>query len=303
MSYDKVNRKSFPGTGIQARGGEHFPIREVNADGSVLPVFVSPMLAELPGVSHCFTTREGGVSEGIFRSLNLSFRRGDETERVEENYRRVASAFGAAPDRIVCTDQTHTANIRVATEADAGKGVTKPRDYTDVDGLVTNVPGLILGVFVADCVPVLLADPATGAVGAVHSGWRGTAAQIGAGAVRLMEEQYGTRAEDLICAVGPSICRDCYEVSEDVAVQFEDVFAERSGEAVFYKGKSPEGEPKYLVDLWQANRIVLEEAGVLPEHISVTDVCTACNCRLLFSHRASHGRRGNLGAFIMREHK
>ena len=278
-----------------------------------LPGFLSPRLLEA-GAKHLFTTRDGGVSEGIFESLNFSFSRGDDPERVRENYRRTAAAFGLLPDRIVCTDQTHTANIRIVTEADAGKGVTRPRDYTDTDGLVTDVPDLILGVFVADCVPVLLYDPVHKAAGAVHSGWRGTVQRIGQHAVRMMSERYGTDPKELICAIGPSICGECYEVSEDVAQRFADLFgeeaagdqpaAERTGEeagnqppVVRYKGIR-EGERKYLVDLWEANRRILTETGVDPGHIDVLGVCTCCNPALLFSHRASRGKRGNLGAFI-----
>ena len=301
MIYNKINRKTA--RNADGSAGECFPIREIPAGSGALPVLVSPLMEQVPGIRHFFTTREGGVSEGILRSLNLSFSRGDEKSNVDENFRRVAAAFDTTPAHIVSTDQTHTANIRVVTAEDAGKGVVRPRDYTDVDGLITMEEGLILGVYVADCVPVLIADPVTGAIGAVHSGWRGTVAGIGAAAVRMMKELYGTKPENLICAVGPSICRDCYEVSEDVAQRFEETLAERAGEAVFFKGISSEGERKYLVDLWQANRIVLEKEGVLPRHISVTDVCTACNADLLFSHRASAGKRGNLGAFIMREHK
>ena len=293
--YDDIRRKA---------AADPFPVRLLPVEeGRALPVLVSPLLESVPGILHCFTTREGGVSEGIFQSLNLSFNRGDQRACVEENFRRVAAVFGTTPDRIVSTDQTHTANIRIVTEVDAGKGVVRPRDYTDVDGLITNVPGLILGVYVADCVPVLLADPVTGTVGAVHSGWRGTAAGIAGRAVEMMEDRFGVRAEDLVCAIGPSICKDCYEVSEDVARCFEKRLGKRAAEAVSYKGKTPDGERKFLADLWQANRIVLEEAGVRPAHISVTDVCTSCNREFLFSHRGSKGKRGNLGAFIMQRHK
>ena len=304
---------------------EGFRLRMAGEGRDALPVLVSPLMENVPGVRHCFTTRGGGVSKGIFESLNLSFARGDEEACVHENFRRAAAAFGKTPDRIVSTHQTHTANIRIASEADAGKGVTRPRDYEDVDGLVTDVPGLILGVYVADCVPVMLADPVRHAIGIVHSGWRGTAAGIGAEAVRLMSRQYGSKPEDLIAAVGPSICRSCYEVSGDVAEAFYARLGGRAGEAVFPKAGKAHGDKKctgdaaaaalpdekaqmeaggeksgkYLVDLWAANRIILENEGLLPDRISVTDICTSCNSRLLFSHRASHGKRGNLGAFMM----
>ncbi len=262
-------------------------------NGSKLPLFHYPLLEQTGIVRHCFTTRCGGVSEGMFSTLNLSFSRGDVKEDVEENYRRIAEAMGTDCEHLVCSDQTHTTNIRVVTESDAGKGIIRPRDYTDVDGLITNVPGLTLVTFYADCVPLYFVDPVHHAIGLSHSGWRGTVARMGKCTLEAMYREYGTEASDVYCAVGPSICQDCYEVSEDVAVQFEDAFSGRVSEMLINKGNG-----KYQLDLWKANEIVLLEAGVKPEHLAVTDVCTCCNPELLFSHRASHGKRGNLGAFL-----
>ena len=262
-------------------------------NGGELPLFHYPLLDQTGIVRHCFTTRCGGVSEGMFSTLNLSFSRGDIKEDVEENYRRIAEAMGTDCEHLVCSDQTHTTNIRVVTESDAGKGIVRPRDYTDVDGLITNVPGLTLVTFYADCVPLYFVDPVHHAIGLSHSGWRGTVARMGKCTLEAMYREYGTEASDVYCAVGPSICQDCYEVSEDVAVQFEDAFSGRVSEMLINKGNG-----KYQLDLWKANEIVLLEAGVKPEHLTVTDVCTCCNPKLLFSHRASHGKRGNLGAFL-----
>ncbi|MCI1304610.1 MAG: peptidoglycan editing factor PgeF [Lachnospiraceae bacterium] len=263
------------------------------AGSGELPVLTFPILNGIPGIRHCFTTREGGVSSGYFSSLNLKNGIGDRDENVAENFRRVADGLGISPDDFVLTDQTHTANVRVVTEADRGRGVTKKRDYRDVDGLVTNVPGLVLAVFSADCVPVFFVDPKRRAVGLAHSGWKGTVQRIGAETIRLMSRQYGTDPADLICAVGPSICRDCYEVSEDVAEQFRDAFPGHEAE-LLTGGRAGH----YQLDLWAANRIVLTEAGVLPEHIGMTDLCTCCNPKRLFSHRASGGRRGVMGSFL-----
>ena len=262
-------------------------------NGEQLPLFHYPLLDETGIVRHCFTTRYGGVSEGMFSTLNLSFTRGDVKESVEENYRRIAEAMGTDCAHLVCSDQTHTTNIRVVTEADAGKGIIRPRDYTDIDGLITNVPNLALVTFYADCVPLYFVDPVHHAIGLSHSGWRGTVARMGKCTLDAMHREYGTEAADVYCAIGPSICQDCYEVSEDVAVQFEQVFSGHETEILINKGNG-----KYQLDLWKANEIVLLEAGVKPEHLAVTDVCTCCNPELLFSHRASHGKRGNLGAFL-----
>ena len=231
---------------------------------------------------------------------------------MRENFRRVAEELGVPAERFVFTDQTHTANVRVVTEADAGKGLTRPKDYRDTDGLVTNVPEIVLSAFTADCVPVFLADPVHRPIGLVHSGWRGTAGRISEKALRIMAEQYGTDPADVVAAVAPSICQDCYEISRDVAEVFGKEFAgheediltsplQKSGtdDPVTKYLASGHPDDKFHLDLWETNRIVLEEAGVLPSHIAVTDICTCCNPDLLFSHRASHGKRGNLGAFLM----
>ena len=168
-----------------------------------------PEFDKLPGFVHAFSTRLGGVSEGIYSSMNLSFTRGDKEEAVKENYKRMADAAGFDMNDIVTSDQTHTANVRLVTEEDRGNGITKPRPYTDVDGMITNVPGLVLATFYADCVPLYFIDPVHRAIGLSHSGWRGTVAKIGAVTVRRMQEEFGSRPSEIYAAVGPSICQDC----------------------------------------------------------------------------------------------
>lgn len=253
-----------------------------------------PAFSETEGIKHAFSTRIGGVSKGVYSTMNFSFIRGDRKEDVEENYRRMARVFGCEISDIVCTDQTHTVNIRKVTDADRGMGVTREKEYTDVDGLITATPGILLAAFVADCVPLFFADPKERVIGLAHSGWRGTVGRIGAKMVQKMCEDYGCQKKDILAAVGPSICKDCYEVSEDVAGQFRNQF----GEVVLTPGKEA---GKYQLDLWKANERVLLEAGLLKENISITDICTRCNADYLFSHRASGGKRGNLGAFMMLE--
>ena len=259
-----------------------------------LPLLQFPLLDETEIVKDAFTTREGGVSEGIFESLNLSFTRGDDPDAVKENYRRVAAAFGKDLTDIVCSDQTHTTNVRRVDRSYGGYGVTKERPYTDVDGLVTNEPGLILATFYADCVPLYFVDPVHKAIGLSHSGWRGTVARMGQATLDKMKAEFGTNPADVYAAIGPSICQDCYEVSEDVADAFKEAFAGHEDAILIDKGNG-----KYQLDLWKANEIVMLDAGVKMEHLAVTNLCTCCNERLLFSHRASKGKRGNLGAFLM----
>ena len=257
-----------------------------------LEYLVFPKLEETGVVEHLFTTRTGGVSNGIYSTMNLSFSRGDDPECVRENYRRIGEVLGTDPEHMVASKQTHTTNIRLATEADLGNGITGPSAYDDVDGLATDIPGIALVTFYADCVPLYFVDPVKKAIGLAHSGWRGTVAGMGACMVQFMRDHFHSDPKDLIAAIGPSICVDCYEVSEEVAEQFREGFPEE----VLQPGKA---EGKYQLDLWKANESILLKAGILPEHLTVTDVCTCHNPEYLFSHRASHGQRGNLAAFLM----
>ena len=251
-----------------------------------------PALSKTGMVEHLFTTRTGGVSTGDCASMNLSFSRGDLQEAVMENYRRVCQVLSVSPEDVVASVQTHTTNIRHVTAADKGKGVLYPQDYQDIDGLVTDEPGVVLACFFADCVPLYFVDPVKHAIGLAHSGWRGTVSRMGECMVRRMQEDFGSNPHDLIAAIGPSICRDCYEVSEDVAQEFAGQFA---GTEVVTPGMEP---GKYQLDLWLANKIILARAGIPKEQVYVTDICTCHNPDYLFSHRASHGRRGNLAAFL-----
>lgn len=253
-----------------------------------------PAFEEIPGVIHGFSTRLGGVSKGIYASMNLSFTRGDREEDVRENYRRIGDAIGFRPEDIVTSDQTHTANVRAVTEADRGNGITKPRPYKDVDGMITNVPGLVLTTYYADCVPLYFVDPVHRAVGLSHSGWRGTVAKIGRVTLEKMREEYGTEPSEVYAAIGPSICQNCYEVSEDVILEFKNAFPEKHWDSLFYAKENG----KYQLNLQEANRRIFIEAGVGEAHISMPEICTCCNPELLFSHRASRGKRGNLAAFL-----
>lgn len=260
-----------------------------------VPYLEAPALADTGIVRSGFSTRMGGVSAGIYTSMNLSFTRGDDPEAVRTNYRRMAEALDMPYERIVCTDQTHTTNVRRVDESDAGIGLVRPKPYWDVDGLITDTPNLPLAAFFADCVPLMFVDPVHRAIGLSHSGWRGTADKMGLVSVRAMQDAFGTDPAKLITAIGPSICMECYEVSADVIAVFAEQFAPLLHKKLFYKKENG----KYQLDLWEANRQVLLEAGVRDEHITMPNLCTCCNPDLLFSHRASGGRRGNLGAFLM----
>lgn len=254
-----------------------------------------PLLEQTGMVRHLFSTRVGGVSKDIYSSMNLSYTRGDDKEAVDENFRRIAEVLGCRTSDIVCSDQTHTVNLRVVSGRDGGKGILRPKDYTDIDGLMTDEPGPVLATFYADCVPLYFVDTGKRAIALAHSGWRGTVARMGRCVVEKMREVYGTDPADIVAAIGPSICRECYEVSEDVAEAFAREFRGTRQTDEILTGK---GGGKYLLDLWRANEIILTEAGIPTEQIQVTDICTCHNSEYLFSHRASHGQRGNLGAFL-----
>ena len=262
--------------------------------GVEVPLLHFPLLEKTGIVKEGFTTRLGGVSEGIFSTMNLSFTRGDEEEAVRENYRRLASALDVDYDKFVFTDQTHTTNVRKVTAEDAGNGLTREREFHDIDGLITDVPGIVLSTFYADCVPLYFVDPVHRAIGLSHSGWRGTVNRMGEVTLQRMKEAFGTRPSDVWTAIGPSICQDCYEVSEDVAQEFISAFEGWADNRLLYRKENG----KYQLNLWRANELVLLESGVPKDRIAVTDICTCCNPQVLFSHRASKGKRGNLGAFL-----
>lgn len=261
-------------------------------------------------VHHAFSTRLGGVSDGIYSSMNFSVKMGDTAENVRRNFDIFIKENGFSNP--VMSDQTHTINVRRATKEDIGKGIYRKADYTDVDGLITNEKGITLVTSYADCVPLYFVDVKNKAIGLSHSGWRGTVNRMGAATLRRMKDEFGTNPTDAVVAIGPSICSCCYEVSEDVAREFEKEFKceaisltdiptlemikkPQNMETILYKKENG----KYMLNLWAANFSVLTEAGVSPNNIAIPDICTCCNKDILFSHRGHMGKRGNLCAFLM----
>ncbi len=240
------------------------------------------------GVPHGFTTRFGGVSTGTLSSLNLGANRGDDMENVRENYRILTSALGIPMENLVLTRQTHSDIVRVVTKADS-KGLDHAV-YPECDALITNDPGTALMIFTADCTPILFHDPITGAVGAAHAGWRGTAADIAGKTVKAMEENFGCRAENIRCAIGPNIGPCCFETDADVPNAMVEALGERATACI-----SPKGE-KYYVNLKELNALFLRRAGV--KHIEISPVCTACESHRFWSHRVTKGERGSQGAMI-----
>ena len=260
-----------------------------------VPYLSFAALEETGLVVNGFSTRLGGASKGKYATMNFAWNKGDDPADVLENYTRMAKALGVDRDRMVASQQTHTTNVRLVTEEDAGKGVVRERDYTDVDGLITNVPDLTLATFYADCVPLYFVDPKHKAIGPSHSGWRGTVNRMGQCTIDAMKKAFGTSPKDLITCIGPSICQDCFEVGEEVAEAFMESFKPEWHNEIIAPGKRPD---KYQLDLWRANEIIFMEAGVKPENIHTTNICTMCNHEYLFSHRKVGNERGNMGAFL-----
>lgn len=267
---------------------------EIKYGENGVPYLSFHKLEETGLVKHGFSTRVGGVSEGYLSALNLGYDRGESDENVTTNHKIIAEAIGFDYKDIVTTNQTHTTNVRIVTEKDRGKGIITPRDYHDIDGLITNVRNVPLATYYADCVPLYFLDTKRKVIGLSHSGWRGTVNKIGSVTVNLMKENFGTNPQDVIACVGPSICMSCYEVSGDVAQEFMNAFPTSQDSILYDKGNG-----KYLLNLWEANRHVFLEAGIKEENIAITDICTCCNKDIMFSHRGHNGLRGNLAAFMM----
>jgi len=262
------------------------------------PFLTFSALSDIPFIKHGFTTRLGGVSEGYYESLNLSYSVGDEKEKVDENYIRICESLEIPYKDVVATHQVHKTNVRLIKEEDKGKGLYLPRDYDEIDGLITNEKRIPLATFYADCVPLYFIDTRKKAIGLSHSGWRGTVGRMGLKTVEAMQKTFGSDPDDITALIGPSICRDCYEISEEVAEEFIKEFSkELSDDYKEILTKNPAG--KYQLDLWEANRIVLKSAGLKDSNIHVSGFCTCCHSDLLYSHRASKGKRGTLAAFLM----
>ena len=263
-----------------------------NSRGGV-PALQSDGFLAAGGVAHGFSTREGGISEGIYASLNLGLRRGDDREKVLENYRRFCGAIGADFDGLVLARQVHGDRVMAVTAADRGLGIIDDRQDYEADGLITDVPGVCLTVFTADCVPVLLYDPVRRVVAAVHAGWRGSANGIVERAVEKMTDHYGCDPRTILAAIGPSISGCCFETDEDVPNALSQALG--TGALRYIRMT---GDGKFHVDLKGCNALRLERAGLTEEHIAVSDLCTMCEHERFWSHRYTGGERGSQATMI-----
>lgn len=268
---------------------EHIIWNEKNG----VPYITFPSFERL-GITHAFSTKLGGVSKGDCAAMNLSFNRGDAEEDVFTNHRLFAEAVGYEVEQLVLSDQVHETVIRRVDSSDCGKGVTRESDIIGVDGLITNDPGVVLMTFFADCVPLFFYDSVKQAIGASHSGWRGTVKRMGARTIEAMQSEFDCEPKDIHVVIGPSICQKCYEVSEDVIEAFQKEFSREQWSKLWISKENH----KYQLDLWEANRIILTEAGIPREQIEICGYCTCCHSDVLFSHRVTNGHRGNLSGII-----
>ncbi len=244
-----------------------------------------PKLDSYKELRHVFTTRHGGVSSGCVSTWNFGERKLDSEENILRNFEILADVMGTTADKMVLTYQTHTVNIRKVTKEDAGRGVTRDWGYRDVDGLVTDEKDLTIVTTHADCNAVFFYDPVKKVIGLAHSGWRGTLGGISREMIDIMKREYGTEPGDLICGIGPSLCKDCFEVDEDVAEAFRDADPD-------YEAFIERRDPKYHIDLKAIIRHDLVKKGVKDENVLDMGLCTKCNKDDFFSHRGHKGKRG-----------
>lgn len=276
---------------------EHpFPLVEYTISTGILPMVESPLFQRETGLQHGFSTRKGGVSKEHLASLNLSFSVEDAKENVLENFRRIGERFGKTPEDFVFSKQSHETKVLKVGRKDRGKGITKDRDYEGIDALITDEEGIILSCFSADCVPILFYDPVHKAVGACHSGWRGTKGKILQNVVEEMRKHFSSNPAEILIAIGPSICKEQYVVSEDLALSFLEDYPDLGEDTASPIQRI--SKDKFQLDLWDLNRRIALDCGIKEEHISISGYCTMENPELFFSHRYSQGKRGLQGAFI-----
>lgn len=254
----------------------------------------------VPGLSAGFSGRAGGVGEAPYDSLNLAYHVDDDPETVLENRRRLAGALGFPAETWTCGEQVHGVEVAVVREEDIGKGfLDRDSAFQATDGLVTNVPNVLLTSFYADCVPLYFVDPVHRAVGLAHAGWKGTVGRIAEAVIAKMEQEYGSLRSDIRTAIGPSIGKCCYEVDEHVMGKVREAFAGIPREEWEPKiAVSSVREDRSMLNLKEMNRIIMIKAGILPTHIECTSWCTSCQSDRFFSYRKHNGVTGRMASWV-----
>ncbi len=249
-------------------------------------IYLKSSLLDDSRITHCFTTRLGGVSRGKIEGLNLGFRVGDDEASVKENYRLVSLDNNINLEKAVLSKQTHTDNIRIVTKSDFGKGIVCPSNIEDTDALVTNISGNALVVFAADCTPILLFDPIQNVAAAIHSGWRGSVKKIAPKCVGLMQKDFGSNPHDILAIIGPCIGQCCFEFGSDATNYFDTKYLKSSGN-------------KYMVDLKSYIADDLKNSGINPDNVDICPSCTMCGRDKFYSYRADRDKTGRQAAIIM----
>ena len=255
-------------------------------------------LCDVDFIRHAFSTKHGGVSTGEWTSMNFAFSRGDKPENVIENYKIFSDAAGFQYSSLVTSSQDHNTFVRPVTKAECGIGIWREKDIQSVDALITNEAGVTLVTHYADCTPLFFVDTVNKAIGLAHAGWRGTVGKIGQKVIEKMSELYNSQPKDIIVCIGPAISKCCYEVSNDCAENFYNLSNTENEKYetdnfIFLKENN-----KFMIDLLEANKQIVKNAGILEENIVKSDLCTMCNSDLLWSHRATKGHRGTMCAFM-----
>ena len=248
------------------------------------------LVAENISVPHCFTTRLGGVSQGHLASMNIGIHRGDDPEKVAENYRILADAIGFDLQKLAATRQTHSDIVLTVGKQQWGTALVDGAS-PESDAIITNEPGTALVIYTADCTPILLHDPVTGAVGAAHAGWRGTAADIAGKTAQAMVDAFGCDPKNIRAAIGPNIGICCFETGPEVPEAMVEAFGQEAESYI-----RPSGE-KYYVNLKEINALALRRRGVV--NIEISTECTMCHPDRYWSHRYTQGNRGSQGAIIV----
>jgi len=244
-------------------------------------------------IKHGVSSRLGGTSRHPFTSLNLGLHTGDDDKQVIANRQLFCQGVGVVAENIVTAEQTHTDTVCIVTKEHLGKGAQKYSEaIRATDALITNVANIPLLLLFADCVPVLIVDPVQKVIGIAHAGWKGTVDKIAQKAVLAMQTHFGTNPQQCLIGIAPSIGPCCYEVDDAVIHRLKEQFKN------WEQFVRPNGKKWYL-DLWQVNRLQMEEIGVQSKNIVMSNVCTACNNKLFFSYRAENGRTGRMGAMIV----
>lgn len=254
--------------------------------------FQIPSFKDTNLVNHCFTTRIGGISKPPYAFLNLGTKTNDNWKDIYTNYEMICEALNIDIENLVLSDQVHKDEIMIVGKEHRGNGIIHDNKLDGIDALITNEKKVALVTLYADCVPVFILDRKRKVIALAHGGWRGTVKKIGKRVIERMVSHFNSSPDDCIIGIGPSIGKCCYEVDEYVIRRFKDNYKNAKD---FIEDK---GDGRYFLDLWEANKSSLMEAGVPPQNITTSNVCTKCNNDLFFSYRAEKGETGRMAAIL-----